>query len=187
MNGRRLLAGSVLAALLAAALWSARLWAYAHPKSATKLVEMPHFTLEIPIDWVADISDDPRLKSDRYLALSARLWNSDRGEDVLWRTFVVEESTDATVASAVRFIQKDPGSAVRPDEVTLANGIIAKTWVQEEGFTEIVAYTRWYVFQMPNGRVYTGNHWLPTTIGARWRLENQFRAVLGSLKVKEGR
>ncbi|MBI5243772.1 MAG: hypothetical protein HY922_08860 [Elusimicrobia bacterium] len=173
--------------LLAAALWARKTYRITHPSFPLRTVETSTYRAAYPAHWEPIDTADPRIGEKEVLFMNHRgqegeyePYDRPRRHMTLRDEGTSYADLDALSAALLKDAEK-PGPV---ESWRLANGVIAKTWIEHPAATDIPSVMRWLAFRGPDGRCYSAGFPVPRDWKARGRYEHIFKSILGSMEFK---
>lgn len=170
-----------LIALAGAGRLSYRTWQDTHPRFPTKTYDLREHVITTPAHW-----PPPKVDEDFISIHNAADLREGSLDQFDWYLSVHDRGSATTIEAVLKEMRAGyTPPPPEPVDMTLANGIVTKTWTVWESRGELNQEHRAYVFNAPNGHVYST--WQP--LSPRWRTkrryDNLFREILGSMKFKD--
>ena len=137
--------GATLLALAGAGRFSFRAWQDTHPRLPTKTYAMRDYSLTVPAHWPPPAEDMKSAGVENAADLQEGSLDQFR-----WYITLFDGGTKNSVEDVAKEMRS--GYMTPPPEpvdVTLANGIVAKTWTSWDPLGELNQEHRRYVFKAP--------------------------------------
>lgn len=179
----RYAAGVVLIASLGMLCAAIATYRSVSPTFTVRLVEMETYTAEVPTHWDDSSHEtNPRLISKTSLRIQTHPVLEDE-RPLEWSLRIEDRGPGVSVETETQKLR--PSSASPVEKFRFKNGITASTWDYVVPAAHLEIPFKNYVFQASNGHLYHASHMISPRWKERWRYNNLFRRVLGSMKFKD--